>query len=80
MKVSGLCEIISLTYAISEASPEFIAYFANVLKKHYGYLTFEQLESAYEYNSLGYLNAYLPSNGFSKDNKIKGFNIRNNFV
>jgi hypothetical protein len=49
----------------------FIAHFANVLKKHYPRHTFAQIESAFEYNSLGYLNEYLPKVGMSVDNKVK---------
>jgi len=69
--VGDLLQYINLTYALGDASPAFIAHLANVLKKHYPRHTFAQIESAFEYNSLGYLNEYLPKVGMSVDNKVK---------
>ncbi len=75
-KVSELCDFIKLTYGIKDADNEFIKYFANTLRKYFGYLTFEKLKLAFEYNSLGYLNEYLPVRGSVIDNSIKTFNIK----
>jgi hypothetical protein len=50
-----LSKFISLTYGLKEPDPEFIIYLANVLKKYYDFLTFEQIESAFEKNALGFL-------------------------
>lgn len=69
--VESLCEVISITYSIKAPTFEFLGYLSNTLKKHYGHLTFAQIESAFEYNSMGYLNQYLPKSGMSIDNKVK---------
>ncbi len=74
-EVSKLLEAIRLAYHIGEPDPEFIAHFANIVKKHFGHLTFEQLHLAFEANALGYLDRYLARPGFAPDNKIRNFNI-----
>ncbi len=70
IQLSDLLTKIAGIYGLKEADPGFVAYFANTLKKYFGNLTFEQIESAFEYNSIGSLNEYLPKKGFSTDNKV----------
>jgi hypothetical protein len=73
-ETENLCNKIALMFGLNHADKDFIQYFANFLKKHFGHLTFEQLETAFEYNSIGSLNEYLPKNNLAVDNKVK-FNI-----
>jgi len=71
VRVLELCNNISLEYGLNQASVEFSALLANRLKKWHGYLSFEQIEMAFEYNSHGLLNDYLPRVGNNVDNKVK---------
>jgi len=66
-----LFEKIKLSYGLNEPQDGFTGYFINVLKKYHPEITFEQIESAFEYNASGYLNDYLPKSGYSVDNKVK---------
>lgn len=70
-----LFEFIELTYAISQADQRFISFFVKVLKENYSHLNFEQIESAFERNSLSLLDVYLNRIGQRPDNKIKSFNV-----
>ncbi len=70
-----LFEFIELTYAIGQADQRFLSFFVKVLKENYSHLSFEQIESAFERNSLGLLDIYLSKIGQRPDNKIKSFNI-----
>jgi hypothetical protein len=70
-------EVIKLTdklmtmYGLSSPAEGFCNYLANVLKKHYSELTFEQINQAFEYNAIGSLNGKLPKTGLTIDNKVK---------
>lgn len=66
-----LCGKVALTYGLQEPDAQFCAHLAAILKKYYSHLTFEQLDMAFESNSMGLLNEYLPKNGFNIDNKVK---------
>ena len=66
-----LFKLIELSYGLSEAKDGFVGHFINVLKKYHPEVTFQQIESAFEYNAAGYLNEYLPKSGYSIDNKVK---------
>lgn len=65
---------ISITYDLKLPDIKFSAILAKVIKQHFGWLTFDQIEEAFELNSIGSLNEYLPKSGYSIDNKVK-FNI-----
>lgn len=73
--VEELFKKIEIAYDIKPAGASFGGYFINVLKKHYFFLTFEQVESAFERNTNGLLDNYLPRVGKRPDNKITGFNV-----
>lgn len=73
--VSELFEFIQLTYGIGQADQRMIPFFVKVLKDNYKHLNFEQIEQAYEYNSLGHLDIYLNKVGQRPDNKIRSFNV-----
>lgn len=73
--VEGLFEKIKIAYDIKPAGADFGGYFINVLKKHYFFLNFEQIESAFERNADGLLDNYLPRIGKRPDNRITGFNV-----
>ena len=73
--VEELFKKIEIAYNIKPAGASFGGYFINVLKKHYFFLTFEQIESAFERNTNGLLDNYLPRIGTRPDNKITGFNV-----
>lgn len=66
-----LCSKVALTYNLKEPSEEFGAHLTNVLKKYYGKFTLENIEQAFEANSVGLMNEYLPKSGYSIDNKVK---------
>ena len=74
---SNLFEYISLVYAIREPDEKFYSYFISYLKKYYAFMTFEQLESAFELNSLDHLNNFLQKIGQRPDNKVTSFSIPN---
>lgn len=69
-----LCKFISSLYGLPEPNGQVVGLFSNILKKYFKQLTYEQIELAFEYNSCGYLNEYLPHNFGTIDNKVK-FNI-----
>lgn len=71
----SLFEFIRMTYDIKEAKEEFPGYFANFLKSHFKMLTFNDLHEAFEINSLGRIDTYLPTIAGRHDNKVKSFNI-----
>lgn len=70
-----LFDYIQLTYAIHDADTRLIAFFVKVVKENYNHLTFEQLNDAFERNSLGYLDMFFNRVGQRPDNKIRSFNI-----
>ena len=75
-KTEELLAYISDTYHLPEAKEEFVGYFSKFLQKYFGFLTFENAHNAFELNSFGYLNDYLPGTGYFVDNKIKGFSLQ----
>lgn len=67
-------EIISkimIMYGLTAPDMGFCKYLTNTLKSRYGFLTIEQIELAFEYNSIGSLNSKLPRTGNYIDNKVK---------
>lgn len=70
-----LFEFIEMTYGIAEANENFLEYFVNALKKNYKHLSFEQIQDAFERNSFGLLDNFLPKVGQRPDNKVLKFNI-----
>ncbi len=72
---SELFEYICGVYDIKAPDEKFYHYFITYMKKYFGFMTFEQLESAFELNSLNYLDNFLQKIGQRPDNKIKSFNI-----
>lgn len=70
-----LFENIQIIYDVKDADTRIIAFFVKVVKESYDYLTFEQINSAFEYNSLGYLDNFFTKVGQRPDNKIRSFNI-----
>lgn len=70
-----LFEDIQLMYDIKEADIRIVAYFVRILKENYNYLNFEQLNDAFERNSLGLLDIFFNRVGQRPDNKIRSFNI-----
>lgn len=71
-----LFEQIQMQYDIKPPDSKFTGYFVNTIKKYFPFLTFEQIESAFERNSTGLLDNYLPRVGTRPDNKVKGFNMQ----
>jgi hypothetical protein len=69
-QLSELLTKIAGMYGLKECEPGFVAFFANTLKKYFNHLTIEQIDMAFEYNSIGSLKEYLPKKGFSVDNKV----------
>ena len=65
-----LFHLISIAFKLKEPDIEFARHFINVMKKHYGYITFEQMEEAFERHSIGSLNSFLPKSGYSIDSKV----------
>jgi len=61
---------ISIAYKLKEPDVEFAQYFINVIKEHYGFITFEQIQDAFDRNAIGSLNGFLPKAGYSIDNKV----------
>lgn len=51
-----LFDNIKLAYALPDYKPEFANYFINIVKKSFSNCTFQQFETAFEYNSIGSLN------------------------
>ncbi len=74
-ELTELFNFISLIYSIKKPDDEFYPYFSTYLKKYFGFMTFEQLETAFEQNSMGYLDVFLPKTGSNPDNKIRNFSI-----
>ena len=74
-ELTELFTFISLIYSIKKPDDEFYPYFSTYLKKYFGFMTFEQLETAFEQNSMGYLDVFLPKTGSNPDNKIRNFSI-----
>jgi len=72
-----LFEYIGMVYNIKEPDEKFYSYFITYLKKYYSFMTFEQLESAFELNSLDHLNNFLQKIGQRPDNKVSSFSIPN---
>jgi len=72
-----LFEYISIVYSIKEPDEKFYSYFISYLKKYYSFMTFEQLENAFELNSLDHLNNFLQKIGQRPDNKVTSFSIPN---
>ena len=72
---SELFENIQLTYDIKEADTKLIAFFVKVVKENYNYLNYDQLNDAFERNSLGLLDNYFNRVGQRPDNKVRSFNI-----
>lgn len=70
-EISNLCNKISISYGIKEPDGEFIKHLYYTLCKYHSRIDYEQLELAFEANSMNLLNEYLPKSGFSTDNKVK---------
>ena len=74
--IVDLFEQIQMQYDIKPPDTKFTSYFLNTIKKHFPFLSFEQIESAFERNSTGLLDNYLPRVGTRADNKVEGFNMQ----
>ena len=70
-EISNLCNKISISYGIKEPDGEFVKHLYYTLCKYYARLDIEQIELAFESNSMNLLNEFLPKSGFSTDNKVR---------
>ena len=73
--IPDMFEKISLWYDIKAADPKFTIHFIKLLKKEYLSLTFQEIESAFEYNAHGLNDHFFNRIGNRPDNKIKSFNL-----
>lgn len=66
----ALFKKIAIMYKLRDPEIEFSKYFINTMKKYYGFITFEQMEDAFERNAIGSLDNFLPKSGYSVNNKV----------